>query len=125
MNYLNCTASPQSNSTALLDSGCTGHFLVFNAHCKGEKLAESPLGGRLPNDAIIVSTHTATLYLPSLPTAARQAHILPGVVQHSLLSVVHMCDSGCFVTFTSDNVTVKHDAVTILDGTCDPDSGFR
>jgi hypothetical protein len=39
---------------------------------------------------------------------AIQAHILPGLAQHSLLSVVQMCDSGCSVTFTVDKITVKH-----------------
>jgi hypothetical protein len=34
MNYLNCTPSPQSQSTAILDSGCTAHFLLAKAHCK-------------------------------------------------------------------------------------------
>jgi hypothetical protein len=75
-------------------------------------------------DLFIASTHTDTLDLPSLPMEARQAHILPGLVQHSLLSVGQMCDSGCTVTFTANKVAVKHGAATILTGTRDKDSGF-
>jgi hypothetical protein len=64
MNYLNCTQSPQSNSTALLDSGCTAHFLIANDRCKNKLREKSPLEVRLPNGAIIASSHTATLDLP-------------------------------------------------------------
>jgi hypothetical protein len=53
---------------------------------------------------------------------SKQAHTLPGLAQHSLLSVGQMYDSGCDVTFTSNKVTVKHGVATILDGTPDPDS---
>jgi hypothetical protein len=86
MSYLNCTPSPQSQSTALLDSGCTAHFMLANAKCTYKLLAATPLEVRLPNGATVASTHTAMLNLPALPHAARQAHILPGLAQHSLIS---------------------------------------
>jgi hypothetical protein len=94
MNYLNFTPSQPSPSTALLDSGCTSHFLLASAKCSNNKSTATPLAVRLPNGDTITSTHTATLNMPSLPHAARQAHILPGLAQHSLLSVGQMCDSG-------------------------------
>jgi hypothetical protein len=72
----------------------------------------------------ITSTHTATLNMPSLPHAARQAHILPGLAQHSLLSVGQMCDSGCSVTFTALNVMVTNGESTILTGLRDKDSSL-
>jgi hypothetical protein len=122
MNYLNCTPSPQSNSTSLLDSGCTGKFLIANVHCKKKQLLESPLEVRLPNCAFIASTHTATLDLPSFPAAATQSHILPGLAQHYLLSVGQMCDSGCAVTFTANKVAVKHGDAKMLTATRDKDS---
>jgi hypothetical protein len=68
--------------------------------------------------------HTATLNMPSLPHAATLAHILPGVAQHSLLSVGQICDSGCSVTFTASNVTVTHDHSTILTGEQDKESNL-
>jgi hypothetical protein len=87
MNYLNCAPSPQSKSTAILDTGCTVHFLIANAPCKEKQVAGPPLEFRLPYDAVIAYTHTTTLDLPSLSTAAIQAHILPGLAEHSLLGV--------------------------------------
>jgi hypothetical protein len=124
MNYLNFTPSPQSKSTAILESGFTGHFLSFNDHCKDKQLLESPLEVRLPNGAVIASTHTATLEFPYLSTAARRAHILPGLVQNYLLSVGKICDRGCVVIFTADKVILKHGMAKILDGKRDPDSGL-
>jgi hypothetical protein len=124
MNYLNFTPSPPSQSTALLDSGGTAHFLLANAKCTNKVLAETPLEVRLPNGATIVSTHTATLNMPSLPHAARQAHILPGLAQHPLLSVGQMCDSGCAVTFTGTKVIVKNGGSTILTSQQDKESGL-
>jgi hypothetical protein len=124
MNYINCTPSPQSHSTDLLDSGCIAHLLIANAHCKNRVPTQTPLEVNLTNDATIASTHTATLDLPSFPNSARQAHILPGLDQHSLLSVVQMCDSGCAVTFTANKVTVTHGSTIILTGQRDKESGL-
>jgi hypothetical protein len=76
------------------------------------------------NGATIASTHTATLNLTSLPHASRQAHILPGLAQHSLLYVGQMCDSGCAVTFTATKVSVKNGSTTILTDQCDKESGM-
>jgi hypothetical protein len=87
MNYLNFTPSIPSQSTALLDSGCTAHFLLANSKCSNKIPATTPLAVRLTNGDTIASTHTATLNMPSLPHAARQAHILTGLAQHSLLYV--------------------------------------
>jgi hypothetical protein len=124
MNYLNFTPSPQSHSTALLDSGCTAHFLIANDNFKNKVPTQTRLEVRLPNGATIASTHTETLDLPSLPKSARQANILPGLDQHLLLSVGQMCDSGCAVTFTENKVTVTHGAATILTGQSDKESGI-
>jgi hypothetical protein len=116
MNYLNFTPSQPSQSTDLLDSGCTAHFMLANAKCSNKIPTATPLVVRLPNGDTIASTHTATLNMPSLPYAARQEHILPGLAKHSLLSVGQMCDSGCAVTFTATKVTVTNGKSTILTG---------
>jgi hypothetical protein len=100
------------------------YFLIANAHCKNKVLTQTPLEVRLPNGATIASAHTATLNLLSLPNAARQAHILPGLDQHSLLYVGQVCDSGCAVTFTANKVTVTHGATTLLTSQLDKESGL-
>jgi hypothetical protein len=71
---------------------------------------------------LLQHTHAATLNMPSLPHAAIQAHILPGLVHHALLSVGQMCDSGCAVTFTATKVTVTKGGSKILTGQRDKES---
>jgi hypothetical protein len=124
MNYLNFTPSQPSPSTALLDSRCTAHLLLANAKCSNKKSTATPFAVRLPNGDTITSTHTATFNMPSFPQAARQAHILPGLDQHSLLSALQMCDSGCSVTFTASNVTVTNGESTILTSLRDKESSM-
>jgi hypothetical protein len=124
MNYLNFTPSISSQSTALLDSGCTAHFILANAKCSNKIPTATPLALILPNGDTITSTHTATLNMTSLPHTARQAHILPGFAQHSLLSVGQMFHSGCSVTFTAAELTVKNGESTILTGLRDQYSGL-
>jgi hypothetical protein len=124
MNYPNFTTSKPSQYTAILDSGFTAHFLLANAKCSNKIPAATPLAVHIPNGDTIASTHTAMLNMPSLPHTAIQAHILPGLAQHSLLSVGQMCDSGCSVTFTATEVTVTNDESTILTGLRDKESSM-
>jgi hypothetical protein len=56
--------------TAIMDSGCTGHFLLINVPCRNEITYVNPLIGRLPNGDTMDSTHTASLDIPELSRAA-------------------------------------------------------
>jgi hypothetical protein len=52
------------------------------------------------------SSDTAELNIPELNTAASIAHVFPGLANHSLLSVRHICNEGYIVTFKNASVTV-------------------
>jgi hypothetical protein len=43
-----------------------------------------------------------------LPAAAQQAHIIPGLALHSLVSVVTLTNAGCKVHFTKIGCTIMH-----------------
>ena len=74
----------------------------------------------LPDGQVIMSTHTATLNLPTLPIAAREAHIFP-TLQGSLLSIGMLTDAGLTAIYTSDAVTIQDPAgSTVLSGTRSP-----
>jgi hypothetical protein len=60
------------HETAIVDSGCTGHFLLVESR--------TPLTVRRPNGATMESSHTADLDIPELNAAAFKAHFLPGIV---------------------------------------------
>jgi hypothetical protein len=107
-----------------LDSGCNAFFLLASTKCTNKVLAENPLEVCLPNGAIIASTYTVTLNIPSLPHAYIQAHILPGLAQHSLLYVGEMSDSDCAMAFTATKVTVTNGGSKILTGQRDKESGL-
>jgi hypothetical protein len=96
-----------TDDTAILDSGCTSNFLSAAAPCSDKQAAHTPLNVNMPNGTTIQSSHTCNLLLTNLPHQAWQAHILPGLVHNSLISVGQLCDSECSVTFTQDHVTVS------------------
>jgi hypothetical protein len=73
----------------------------------------------MPNGTTIQSSHTCDLLLTDLPPLARQAHILQGLVNNSLISVRQLCDNGCNVTFTQEQVTVSKNGKCVMYGSRD------
>jgi hypothetical protein len=91
---------------AIVDSGCTGHFLLINAPCLNKVKSQNTLTVRLPKGATMESSHTAELNIPELNAAASIAHVFPGMANHSLLSVGQLCNTGYIVTFKIASVTI-------------------
>jgi hypothetical protein len=109
--------------TAIVDSVCTVNFLLVNAPCLNKVKSQNPLIVILPNGATMESAHTASLDIPQLNKAASIAHILPGMANHSLLSVGELCNEGYYVTFRIDAVTIYNSqSVRIFKGACDLDT---
>jgi hypothetical protein len=111
-----------TNDTAILDSGCTSIFLSAAAPCSDKQAAHVLLNVNMPNGTTIQSSHTCNLLLTDLPPQVRQAHILPGLVHNSLISVGQLCDNGCSVTFTQDQLTVSKNETCVMYGYRDPKS---
>jgi hypothetical protein len=103
-----CRTPPilKQHETAIVDSVCTGHFLLVNAPCLSKVKYRTPLTVRLPNGATMESSHTAELDIPELNAASSKAHFPPGMANHSLLSVGELCDEGDIVTFKQASVTI-------------------
>jgi hypothetical protein len=55
------------------------------------------------------------LLLPQLPHTAKKAHIIPGLANRSLLSVVQLVDADCSVTFDKTKVEILHNREKILE----------
>jgi hypothetical protein len=70
------------HETSIVDSGCTGHFLLVNAPCLNKVKSQTPLTVHLPNGATMESSHTAELNIPKLNAAASIAHVFPGTAHH-------------------------------------------
>jgi hypothetical protein len=54
----------EQRETAIVDSGCTGHFLLVTAQCLNKVKSLNPLTVHLPNGATMESSHTADLDIP-------------------------------------------------------------
>jgi hypothetical protein len=111
-----------TDDTAILDSGCTTFFKSAAAPCSNKQASHVPLNVNMPNGTTIQSSHTCNLLLTRLPPQARQAHILPGMVHNSLILVGQLCDNGCSVTLTHDQVTVTKNKECVMRGSRDPKS---
>jgi hypothetical protein len=115
------TSAPNHTSTAILDTGCSGHYLAPNAPCINKHEAHPSISVELPNGAILHSSHTATVDLhPALPIAAGEAHVFPDFGSKSLLSIGQLCDNGCTATFTADAVDIAFNGNIILSGKRSP-----
>jgi hypothetical protein len=122
-----CLTRPllKPHETAIVDSGCTGHFLLVNASCLNKVKSQNPLTVRLPNGATMDSSHTAALDIPELNAAASIAHNYPGKANHSLLLVGKLCNEGYTVTFKNASVTIcDSQEFQILSGPRDLDTGL-
>jgi hypothetical protein len=61
-----CLTPPllKPHETAIVESGCTSHFLLVIAPYLNKVKSQNPLTVRLPNGATIESSHTAELNIP-------------------------------------------------------------
>ena len=84
------------------------------------QVAKTPIRITNPNGATMESTHTAEMFLPGLPTAAKTGHIVPELASSPLLSIGQFCDAGCEVLFSAGDVIVKLHNEIILCGTRTP-----
>ena len=99
---------PRGESSMVLDSGATSHFVRPE-----EDLSITGLSNKivnLPDGSTIQATHTATLPFDALSPQARQADVLPGLRPNSLVSVGKLADANYTTIFhpKGKGVTVHH-----------------
>jgi hypothetical protein len=122
-----CRTPPllKPHETAIVESGCTDHFLLVNTPFLNKVKYQTPLTVRLPNGATMESFHTTELNIPELNAAAYKAHVSPGMSNHSLLSVWQLCNEGYIVTLKNASVTVcNSEKFQIMSGPRDLDTGL-
>jgi hypothetical protein len=118
------THNTTRTSTAIADSGCTGHFLQVDSPCLNKTPTSNGLRVLLPDGSTIQATHTALLDMPDLPIAARQGHIFPQLKHNALISISQFCDHGCTALFTSTDVQILVNSTTIICGSRQPATGL-
>ena len=91
---------PDINTTALVDSSANV-LLLANGAPDNESATQLPTKTILqPYGSRMFTTKTMELLLAKLTKAAREAHLVPGII-NNLLSISILCDAGCEVFFTA------------------------
>jgi hypothetical protein len=70
-----------------------------------------------------MSSHKVTLKLNQLPSKAQSGYILPGMRNHSLISVTKLCKAGCQFTFGEKECVVSKNGNELIKGTKDIKNG--
>ena len=112
----NLTSKPtkvDSNYYAILDSGASGNYLTETAPAEDKK-PHKDIRVTLPDGTTLQSSHKCKIPNKLLPDKARKAHIIPGMKNHSLLSVSVLCDAGCQVRFGKNECNIIHNNLVVL-----------
>ena len=103
------------NDFAIVDSGATGHYITETANVSKKKKTTKPIRVLLPDATSLQSTHECNLDIP-LPKEATSCHIIPGMKNHSLISVIKLCEAGCKVLFSKDECIILHNGTEVMKG---------
>ena len=76
----------------------------------------------MPDGKHVTSTHTCELLLPTLPPAARKAHVFPDFPTGALLSIGLLCDHGCTAHLDKNSMVIIRNNTIVLKGTRSPSS---
>eukprot|EP00804_Cyclotella_cryptica_P014198 CCRYP_005618-RA/>CCRYP_005618-RA protein AED:0.40 eAED:0.40 QI:0/0/0/0.5/1/1/4/0/613 len=104
-----------TNNYAIVDSGASYNYLTPTATDKTKTTLHQPIQVTLPDQSTLRSSHACELDIP-LPKTAKQGYVLPGMKNHSLISVTKMCDAGCKVIFSKDECNIVHNGTIIMQG---------
>jgi hypothetical protein len=117
------TLLPAQPTTAIADTGCTGHFLQIDDHAHHRQPTTNGIIVQMPNHSRIQATHTCQINIPDLPSKACEAHLFPNLA-HALLSIGLLCDHGCTAIFDKQHVKISYQNAIILKGYRDPDTNL-
>jgi hypothetical protein len=123
MSSYSATPLPAKPTTAIADTGCTGHFLQIDDHAQHRQPTTNGIIVQMPSHSRIQATHTCQIYIPNLPTKACEAHLFPNLA-HALLSIGLLCDHGCTAIFDKQHVKISYENAIILPGYRDPETNL-
>jgi hypothetical protein len=92
-------AKTDTNKYAIVDYGASDNYFMPTANGKSKTTLHHPIQVTLPDQSTLQSLHACKLDIPS-PKTAKHGYILPGMKNHSLISVAKMSDAGCKVIFS-------------------------
>ena len=111
----NKTNVTNTNNFAIVDSGASDNYFTPTANVKAKTTLHQPIQVTLPDQSTLRSSHACELDLP-LPKTAKQGYVIPGMKNHSLISVTKLCDAGCKVVFSHDECNIVHNDTIVMQG---------
>ena len=121
-----CPLIPPTSQSAILDSGCTGHYFPphYPLNNPTPNTNEDALHVTLPDSSKIQSTHVAHLPIPTLDENATKTYIFPNL-HSALISIGQLCDAECTVIFSKHCAKIMNQHnVLITEGTRDLTTGL-
>ena len=94
------------NTLAIVDSGCTSHFLGPSTPCTNKSSTSKGILVGLQNGSSIRASHTALLPFPQLPIGARLSNVFPALGKRNLISIGHLFYHWFSATFTSKELSL-------------------
>ena len=111
------------NTLAIVNSGCTRHFLGPTTLCTNKSSTSNGILVDLPNGSSIHASHTALSPFAQLPLGALQSNVFPALGNCNLISIGQICDHGFSAIFTSKDVSLIVPNTT-LTGTRNTNNGL-
>ena len=106
-----------ATSYAVTDSGCTHNYLTDKVNVKTKKQQHTQIRVSLPDATTLESTHACELDLPTLPSKAREeGYVIPGMKNHSLMSLTQLCNEGCKIVMNADELIVIYKGMETMRG---------
>ena len=105
-----------SGATAVVDTGESGMYLTSNSHHIHPNEQAPTIKVALPNGEKLESSQECMLDIHALPEESHKEHIIPGLMNSSLISIGQLCDEDCITTFNKRTVTIAKDNQIIMTG---------
>ena len=106
-----------ATSYAITDSGFTHNYQTDKENVKTKKQQHTQIRVSLPDATTLESTHACELDLPTLPSKAREeGYVIPGMKNHSLMSLTQLCNAGCKIVMNADELIVIYKGVETMRG---------
>ena len=100
----------------IADTGTTGRFLR-EATNNNPLISATPLHVKLPDGHLISSVGTTSINWKGLPHSVTQAHVIPKLNPHSLISIGVLCNHNCTAIFNKHHITITCNNYHIVHGT--------
>ena len=102
------------NASSITDTGPSGQYLKSDATHNLASWPVAPIQVKQPNGQILHYTKGYRLILVTIPEGDREAHILPGLANISLISIGKLCDAGCEDSFNQHTMDVTKNEQVLL-----------